>query len=129
MSGQPPSKDDQISPYTGASGRSRDTTPESEQQNEEQRRNLFRNLVALQNSPALDAVARQPGMPERSDYPSQEAWLRALLTASLQQTDATREYFGHEDNETNGHEDNETNNEGDQGQGHQDPGESKDDGA
>ena len=116
MSGQPPSKDDQISPYTGASGRSRNTTPGSEQQNEEQRQNFFRNLVALQNSPALDAVARQPGMPERSDYPSQEAWLRALLTASLQQTAETREYFGHEANETN--------NEGDQ-----DPGESKDDGA
>ena len=34
-------------------------------------------------------------MPERSAYPSHEAWLRALLTASLQQSEEVQDVFGH----------------------------------
>jgi hypothetical protein len=34
-------------------------------------------------------------MPVRSDYPSHDTWLRAVLTASLQQSDSVRDMFGH----------------------------------
>lgn len=96
MTGQPPSKEDQISPYTNASGRSRNPTPASSAQSEEERRNLLRNIMALQHNPALESVSRLSGMPERSDYPSHEAWLRALLTASLRQSEEAQQYFGHD---------------------------------
>lgn len=120
MSGQPPSKDDQISPHTGAAGRSRNTTPAANE-NEEQRRNVIRALTG----PALEAVARQPGMPERADYESQEDWLRALLTASLQVSDEAHVVLGHEESETN--QEGDQNQDGDQNQGDQDQSESKSD--
>jgi hypothetical protein len=34
-------------------------------------------------------------MPVRSDYPSHDTWMRAVLTASLQQSDSVRDMFGH----------------------------------
>lgn len=100
MSGQPPSKNDQVSPQARASGRSRNNTPASSSvEREEQRRRLLTSIMELRNSPSLEAVARQPGMPDRTEYPSHEAWLRALFAAALRQSDETQEYFGHDDDD------------------------------
>lgn len=51
--------------------------------------------IISRSSEALEAAASQPGMPERSAYPTHEAWLRAMLTASLQQSEEVQDIFGH----------------------------------
>ena len=94
-----PSSNDNISPPNRAGGRSNNNTPGSSAQSEEQR-SLLRHILT-RGSEALESAAAQPGMPERSDYPSHEAWLRALLTASLQQSDEARDVFGHDENADN----------------------------
>ena len=100
MSGQPPQKDDYSPPGRTASN----ITPHTE----EERRNMIRNMMQRAGQ-ALDQVSRQPGMPERADYPSQDAWLRALLTSSLQQSADVTDYFGHGMDEGNPREATESN--------------------
>uniref|UniRef100_A0A7S3PAB3 Uncharacterized protein n=1 Tax=Amphora coffeiformis TaxID=265554 RepID=A0A7S3PAB3_9STRA len=102
MSGVPPSKDskddpmDHISPPGRTSGRSNQNTPSSSARSEAEQRSLLRHILTRGGN-ALEAAALQPGMPERSQFPSQEAWLRALLTASLRQTNEAQDVFGHDD--------------------------------
>ena len=97
MSGPPlpPHKGDpdHISPPGRVAGRSRNPTP----QTEEERRNLLRNMMQ-RASESLDLVSNQPGMPQRADYDSHDAWLRALLTSSLQPPPP--EIFDHNHQET-----------------------------
>ena len=100
MSGQqpPPWKDDpsdDVSPPGRSSGRSNNNTPNSSSTREEQR-SLLRHILS-RGSDALESAASQPGMPERSQYPSHEAWLRALLTASLQQSDSAQDVFAEQE--------------------------------
>ena len=87
MSGRPPPHKDDYSPpgLTAAN-----ITPRTE----DERRDMIRNMMQRAGQ-ALDQVSRQPGMPERAVYPSQDAWLRALLTSSLQQSAEVTDYFGH----------------------------------
>lgn len=97
MSGIPPSKgdpSDNLSPQGRAAGRSNQNTPNSAQTDEE-RRTLLRQILTQQGSNSLESVATQPGMPERSAYPSHEAWLQAVLTASLRQSNDIHQLFGH----------------------------------
>lgn len=104
MSGQqpPPWKDpnnnsDNISPPNRAAGRSNRNTPNSSSSGSTaEQRSLLRHIIT-RGSQALEAVATQPGMPERSAYPTHEAWLRAMLTASLQQSEQVQDIFGHSD--------------------------------
>lgn len=100
MSGQqPPSwkndpnsgDDNNTSPPGRPSGRSNNTTPNSASTPEE-RTNLLRHILS-RGGEALESAAALPGMPERSQYPTHEAWLRALLTASLQQSDSAQDVF------------------------------------
>jgi hypothetical protein len=51
--------------------------------------------LSSQGNESLERVSHQAGMPVRSDYPSHDTWLRAVLTASLQQSDSVRDMFGH----------------------------------
>lgn len=116
---QPPHKgddNDHISPPGRVAGRSRNPTPQSE----EERRNLLRNMMQ-RASESLDLVSNQPGMPQRAEYDSHDAWLRALLASSLQPPPA--DFFDH------GHSqhDHSNNNEGeDEQEEQQDQSESKD---
>ena len=122
MSGQlPPHKgdnnnndhDDHFSPPGRVAGRSNNPTPQS---TEEERRNLIRSVMQ-QASASLDAVAAQPGMPQRADYPSHEAWLRALLTSSLQQSEDISRFFADAADHHNNHNNNNADNDDDQGNG------------
>eukprot|EP00977_Amphora_coffeiformis_P026252 scaffold25177_cov169-Amphora_coffeaeformis.AAC.3 len=109
MSGQqpPPHKDDYSPPGRTAAN----ITP----QTEEERRDMVRNMMQRAGQ-ALDQVSRQPGMPERADYLSQDAWLRALLTSSLQQSADVTDYFGHGEDVVNPNDTTDNNNEDEDGQ-------------
>lgn len=96
MPGGPPSKDDNYSPPGRPTGRSNNPTPSSSAQRDEQQRSLLRDIMSRRGERSLEQVAGQPGMPERADYPSHEAWLRALLAASLRQSDTAHDYFHRE---------------------------------
>ena len=106
----PPGKDDdnhrQISPPFRAPGRSNPSSAESNpggnnsHGSDQQGRGLLRHILA-RGEQALANVTAQPGMPERSDYETHDAWLRALLTSSLQQSAEIQRVFGHgQDHET-----------------------------
>lgn len=101
MSGVPPSKDDpsdHTSPpgRASASGRSNQNTPSSSARSEADQRSILRHILT-RGGGALEEAARQPGMPDRSQFPSQEAWLRAILKASLRPSDEAQDVFGQED--------------------------------
>lgn len=128
MSGQPPPhKDDDHSDNYSPPGRAASNiTPQTEQE----RRDMIRNMLQRAGN-ALDQVSHQPGMPERHRYPSHEAWLRALLTTSLQQSTDVTDFFGHGNNAGDDTTDNNDDNDNGAGNGSSsssppDQGESKD---
>ena len=130
MANQPPSKDDP-SPPSRVAGRSRRTTPAStSQQSEERRRNVVNSLMEIQGSQAFEEVSRLPNMPQRSEYPAHEAWMRAMLTSSLRQSDELSELFGHgldDDINNDGRNQGDRSGDGTDGGGRDDHTESKDD--
>ena len=131
MSGPPPpplpphkgEPDDHISPPGRVAGRSRNPTP----QTEEERRTLLRNMMQAVGD-SLDLVSNQPGMPNRADYESHDAWLRALITSSLQppppdmfDPNNAHEHRDHQSNNNNNDDDEaENENQQQQRQQHQD---------
>ena len=61
-----------------------------------ERTRLFLNAMQ-QSSELLDQVCYDPDMPDRSNYVSHDDWVRALLTASLEQAPDMSDVFGQSD--------------------------------
>ena len=107
MSGQPPppppphkDNDNLSPPFRATAGRQTPTTPSSSAQRDSQeQRGLIRYLLQRQNEQSLELIAYQPGLPQRSAFPSHEEWLQALITAALRQSDRTQRQFGHGESE------------------------------
>lgn len=80
-----------ISPRIRLANRSSQSSPMDAQA----QRSLLRHVVH-QSIQILDqVVCHDRGMPQRADYDSQNAWIGALLTASLEQSPDMSDFFGH----------------------------------
>lgn len=96
----PPHKDeDNLSPAYTVTGARPNATPSSSAQQREEQRSLIRNMLGHHGRESLEVISRQPDMPQRSDFPSQEEWLRALITSALSQSDRVQLHFGHNEDQ------------------------------
>lgn len=57
------------------------------------RMNIFRSVIQ-ESSQLLDQLCHDPTMPERADYASNDEWLHAMLTSSLDQAPDLSDLFG-----------------------------------